>query len=222
MKYGKILIGFIVSIILASCELAPFETTEVVEPIQPEQTYIEEQSTMFEQEKESNVFTFETNDTRFLKTNGYTLWTVPNENANESFNPVAVEVIKESGRTEAGFGLVFCEQKIEGKPFMLAVLINANGYYTVGKVSDGVFCHINDGWKNSNFINKGYGIKNTISVAYDTGAKNFILKINSFEITSFTVSEQISFKNSRSGYVVVIANNESFPSKPVRVTFENK
>lgn len=222
MKYGKILIGFIVSIIFASCELAPFETTEVVEPIQPEQTYIEEKSTMFEQEKESNVFTFETNDTRFLKTNGYTLWTVPNVNANESFNPVAVEVIKESGRTEAGFGLVFCEQKIEGKPFMLAVLINANGYYTVGKVSDGVFCHINDGWKNSNFINKGYGIKNTISVAYDTGAKNFILKINSFEITSFTVSEQISFKNSRSGYVVVIANNESFPSKPVRVTFENK
>lgn len=222
MKNGKILIGFIVSIIFASCELAPFETTEVVEPIQPEQTYIEEKSTMFEQEKESNVFTFETNDTRFLKTNGYTLWTVPNVNANESFNPVAVEVIKESGRTEAGFGLVFCEQKIEGKPFMLAVLINANGYYTVGKVSDGVFCHINDGWKNSNFINKGYGIKNTISVAYDTGAKNFILKINSFEITSFTVSEQISFKNSRSGYVVVIANNESFPSKPVRVTFENK
>lgn len=222
MKNGKILIGFIVSIIFASCELAPFETTEVVEPIQPEQTYIEEKSTMFEQEKESNVFTFETNDTRFLKTNGYTLWTVPNVNANESFNPVAVEVIKESGRTEAGFGLVICEQKIEGKPFMLAVLINANGYYTVGKVSDGVFCHINDGWKNSNFINKGYGIKNTISVAYDTGAKNFILKINSFEITSFTVSEQISFKNSRSGYVVVIANNESFPSKPVRVTFENK
>ena len=124
--------------------------------------------------------------------------------------------------SEAGFGLVFCEQKIEGKPFMLAVLINANGYYTVGKVSDGVFCHINDGWKNSNFINKGYGIKNTISVAYDSGTRNFILKINGYEITSFTVSEQISFKNSRSGFAVVIANNESFPDKPVRVTFENK
>ena len=131
-------------------------------------------------------------------------------------------MIKESGRTEAGFGLVFCEQEIEGKPFMLAVLINANGYYTVGKVSDGVFCHINDGWKNSSFINKGYGIKNTISVAYDTGTRNFILKINGYEITSFTVSEQISFKNSRSGFAAVVANNENFPDKPVRVTFENK
>ena len=105
---------------------------------------------------------------------------------------------------------------------MLAVLINANGYYTVGKVSDGVFCHINGGWKNSNFINKGYGIKNTISVAYDTGTRNFILKINGYEITSFTVSEQISFKNSKSGFAVVIANNENFPGNPVRVTFENK
>ena len=105
---------------------------------------------------------------------------------------------------------------------MLAVLINANGYYTVGKVSDGVFCHINDGWKNSNFINKGYGIKNTISVAYDTGTRNFILKINGYEITLFTVSEQIAFKNSRSGFAAVVANNENFPGKPVRVTFENK
>ena len=92
----------------------------------------------------------------------------------------------------------------------------------MGKASDGVFCHINNGWKNSNFINKGYGIKNTISVAYDNGTRNFVLKINGYEITSFTVSEQISFKNSRSGFAVVIANNENFPGNPVRITFENK
>ena len=49
-----------------------------------------------------------------------------------------------------------------------------------------------------------------------------VLKINGYEITSFTVSEQISFKNSRSGFAVVIASNENFPDKPVRVTFENK
>ncbi|MEE0352245.1 MAG: hypothetical protein UDP17_02765, partial [Treponema sp.] len=153
---------------------------------------------------------------------GYTLWTVPNANTSENFNPIAVEAVKESGRTEAGFGIVFCEQETGGRPFMLAVLINAKGYYTVGKVCDGVFGHINDGWKNSNYINRGHGIKNTIAVAYDAGTKNFLLKINGYETTSFTVSEQIAFKGSRSGFAVVIADNENFPGKPVRVTFENK
>lgn len=220
MKHENLLIVFASLVLFSSCEIAPFEEGENL--VNPDQTNLQEESSMFEKDEQNETFTFETNDTKYLGEKGWTLWTVPNVNTSESFNPVAVEVIKESGRTEAGFGLVFCEQKIEGKPFMLAVLINANGYYTVGKVSDGVFCHINDGWKNSSFINKGYGIKNTISVAYDTGAKNFILKINGYEITSFTVSEQISFKNSRSGFAVVIANNENFPSKPVRVTFENK
>lgn len=220
MKHENLLIAFASLALFSSCELAPFEEGENL--VNPDQTSVQEESSMFEKDEQNKIFTFETNDTRYLGAKGWTLWTVPNVNASENFNPVAVEVIKESGRTEAGFGLVFCEQEIEGKPFMLAVLINANGYYTVGKVSDGVFCHINGGWKNSNFINKGYGIKNTISVAYDTGTRNFILKINGYEITSFTVSEQISFKNSKSGFAVVIANNENFPSKPVRVTFENK
>ena len=220
MKHENLLIVFASLALFSSCELAPFEEGETL--TRPEQTNLEEESTLFEKDEQNKIFTFETNDTKYLGAKGWTLWTVPNVNTGESFNPVAVEVIKESGRTEAGFGLVFCEQEIEGKPFMLAVLINANGYYTVGKVSDGVFCHINDGWKNSNFINKGYGIKNTIYVAYDTGTRNFILKINGYEITSFTVSEQISFKNSRSGFAVVIANNENFPGNPVRVTFENK
>lgn len=220
MKHENLLIAFASLALFSSCGLASFEEGENL--IKPEQTNLQEESSMFEKDERNKIFTFETNDTKYLGANGWTLWTVPNVNASESFNPVAVEVIKENGRTEAGFGLVFCEQEIEGKPFMLAVLINANGYYTVGKVSDGVFCHINDGWKNSNFINKGYGIKNTISVAYDSGTRNFILKINGYEITSFTVSEQISFKNSRSGFAVVIANNESFPDKPVRITFENK
>lgn len=220
MKHENLLIVFASLVLFSSCEIAPFEEGENL--VNPDQTNLQEESSMFEKDEQNETFTFETNDTKYLGEKGWTLWTVPNVNTSESFNPVAVEVIKESGRTEAGFGLVFCEQKIEGKPFMLAVLINANGYYTVGKVSDGVFCHINDGWKNSNFINKGYGIKNTISVAYDSGTRNFILKINGYEITSFTVSEQISFKNSRSGFAVVIANNESFPDKPVRITFENK
>ena len=220
MKHENLLIGFAALALFSSCELASFKEGENL--IKPEQTNVQEESSVFEKDAQNKIFTFETNDTKYLGTNGYTLWIVPNVNTSESFNPITVETVKESGRTEAGFGLIFCEQKIKSKPFMLVILINANGYYTVGKVSDGIFCHINDGWKNSNYINKGYGIKNTIVVAYDADTKNFLLKINGYEITSFTVSEHFLFKNSRAGFAVVIANNENFPSKPVRVTFENK
>mgnify|MGYP002516096377 FL=1 len=221
MKPEKLIIRLISLAVLASCELTPFEEDEK-SIVKPEQTTVQETSSLFVQDEDNKIFTFETNNTKYLGTNGYTLWTVPNANTSESFNPITVEAVKESGRAEAGLGLVFCEQKIEGKEFMLAALINANGYYSVGKVCDGAFCHINDGWKSSSYINKGYGIKNTIAVAYDSETKNFLLKINGYEITSFTVSEQIAFKDSRSGFAVVIADNENFPGKPVRVTFENK
>ena len=85
-----------------------------------------------------------------------------------------------------------------------------------------MFSHINNGWLKSDHIYSGLGVPNDISITFNNTNKNFTLTINNYEITSFTVNEKITFKNSRSGYVVVIANNESFPSKPVRVTYENK
>lgn len=220
MKYMKLLMGLVLLTIMTSCELAPFE--EGQNPVNPEQTNVQEESTMFEEYEQNKTFIFETNDTKYLTPNGYTLWTVPQINTSENFNAISVKVTKESGRTEAGFGLVFCEQYIDEKPFMLAVMINTNGLYSIGKIYDGVFSHINNGWLKSNHIYSGLGVPNDISITFNNTNKNFTLSINNYEITSFTVNEKITFKNSRSGYVVVIANNENFPSKPVRVTFENK
>lgn len=220
MKYMKLLMGLVLLTIMTSCELAPFE--EGQNPVTPEQTNVQEESTMFEEYEQNKMFIFETNDTKYLTPNGYTLWTVPKINTSENFNAISVKVTKESGRTEAGFGLVFCEQNIDEKPFMLAVMINTNGLYSIGKIYDGVFSHINNGWLKSNHIYSGLGVPNDISITFNNTNKNFTLSINNYEITSFTVNEKITFKNSRSGYVVVIANNENFPSKPVRVTYEDK
>ena len=220
MKYMKLLMGLVLLTIMTSCELAPFE--EGQNPVNPVQTNVQEESTMFEEYEQNKTFIFETNDTKYLTPNGYTLWTVPQINTSENFNAISVKVTKESGRAEAGFGLVFCEQNIDEKPFMLAVMINTNGLYSIGKIYDGVFSHINNGWLKSNHIYSGLGVPNDISITFNNTNKNFTLSINNYEITSFTVNEKITFKNSRSGYVVVIANNENFPSKPVRVTFENK
>ena len=220
MKYGKLLIGLVILTILISCDLAPFE--EGKNPVKPEQTNVKEESAMFTVDAENKIFTFETNETKYRNSNGYTLWTVPNINTSDGFYPLSVKITKESGRTEAGFGLIFCEQKIEEKPFMLTVMINANGLYAIGKVYNGVFSHINGGWIKSDYIYSGLGIPNDISVTYDNDTKSFLLKINGYGIKTFSVTEKISFKNSRTGFAVVIANNESFPNKPVKVIFESK
>ena len=220
MKYRKLLTGFIIMIILASCKLSQFE--EGSNTVKPEQTNVEEASSLFETDEQNKEFTFETNDTKYLTSTGYTLWTVPNLNSSDTFCPMSVKITKESGRAEAGFGLVFCEQNIDEKSFMLTVLINANGMYAIGKVYDGVFNHINNGWHKSDYIYSGLGVSNDIEITFDENDNNFILKINGYEIVTFAVNEEIVFKNSKSGFAVVIANNESFPSKPVRVIFKNK
>lgn len=220
MKIEKLLPLIFITASLFSCSLAPIE--EEKNPIMPEKTKIIEESSLFEPDEQNAVFTFETNDTKYLGADGCTLWTVPYVNEAESFETLSVELIKESGKNEAGFGIVFCLQKIDGRSFMITVLINAGGYYTVGKVFDGVFSHINGGWESSSFINKGCGIKNAIEVSYDDTGKSFLLKINGYEITEFTVPEEITFKDSRSGFAVVIADSENFPYSPVKVVFEKK
>lgn len=218
MKCGILLLGFILAAALTSCGLKAFD--EEGGAAAPEDTTVSEASSLFAGNGEGNVFVFETNDTRYLGTRGYTLWTTPETNASQSFEPISVRISKESGRTEAGFGIVMCSQEIGGKPFMLTVLINAKGLYTVGKVVDGVFSHINGGWKDSSYINKGHGTYNNVSVSYDGESRNFLLRINGYDITDFTVPEEISFRGSRSGYAVVIAHNEDFPRTSVKVIFE--
>ena len=216
----ELLTTFAALAFLASCGLDPLEGGSGI--LKPERTKVSEESSLFKAEGENKKFTFETNDTKYLSENGFTLWTVPNVNASDDFSTVLVEAVKESGTAEAGFGVVFCERQVNGKPFMMAALINANGFYTVGKIVDGVFSHVNGGWKSFNLINRGMGVKNQIEVSFDSNSRNFVLKLNGGVATEFTAQEEIAFKGSRSGFAVVVANNEKLPSNSVKVTFENK
>lgn len=219
MKITKLFPVLVFIPVLSSCTLTVYEG-ESQESVPEEILSIEEENSMYTDETDTGIYVFETNDTRYLNRNGYTVWTTKNINEADSFEPITVSVMKQSGRSEAGFGIVFCSQEIDDKPFLITVLINTNGLYRVGKVVDGVFSHLNKGWQSSYNINKGYGIRNVITVSYDDDKKYFQLTINGFETTAFTVSENFTFKDSRSGFVTVIANNEDFPRKPVKVTFE--
>ena len=220
MKMKKMFPVLIFIPMIASCSLTVLDGEEP-EPTPEGISVIEEENSLYTtDETETGIYVFETNDTRYLNKNGYTVWTTKDINEADGFEPITVSVMKQSGRSEAGFGIVFCSQEIEGKPFLITVLINTDGLYTVGKVVDGVFSHLNKGWQGSYNINRGYGIRNVINVSYDDDKKYFLLMINGNETTVFTVSEDFTFKNSRSGFVTVIANNEDFPRKPVKVTFE--
>lgn len=205
--------------IICSCELTPYVKEKGT--LNLEEVNVKEETLLFNQKNsEETVYEFITNNPKFLNKNGYTFWSVPYENSQDFFEPVTVTVCKESGRSEAGYGIVFCKQELNGKSFMLTVLINGNGLYTVGKVIEGSFYYLDKGWKSSESIKRGLGVKNKISVTYDSEKKLFDLCINDFKITSFSTSENISFSNSKSGFAVVIANNETFPVNPVKVTFE--
>jgi hypothetical protein len=220
MKHIKFIIAMALAVPLASCELTPFEAGGTAAA--PEETVVEEESSLYTEDTDADgeTFVFETNDTRYLNEAGYTLWTTRYVNESDAFEPIRVTLCKESGRSEAGFGIVFCSQEIDGKPFLLTVLINTNGLYTVGKVVDGVFSYMKSGWNNSNYINNGYGIRNDLAISHDVENNNFILEINDYEITDFTVPDGVSFRGSRWGFAVVISNSEDFPRSSVKVSFE--
>lgn len=221
MKNIKFLMVIPVLTLITACGLSPMQEKDNITS-EEKVNLLEETSLFAEDSNQTGVYLFETNDSKYLNKDGYTIWATNKTNQSNSFETITMEMSKISGRAEAGYGIVFCEQQIDDKPYMLTVLINANGLYTIGKIINGMFYHLEDNWKFSNHINKGYGFKNQISISYDNSKNSFLLKINESDITTFTVPEKISFKDSKSGFVVVISNKEAFPVKPVKIEFEEK
>jgi hypothetical protein len=218
MKQKNLFYFYVILIFLSSCKLQPFETDKP--QIMTEDTGINEETSLFIKNNNSNSYVFQTNDIKYLSSKGFTLWSASFINESEDFETLSFKTYKESGKSDAGYGIVFCIQETDGVPFMLTVLINTKGMFSVGKVKNGVYSHINEGWKSSDCINRGYGVNNTISISYDNNRNEFEISINGTVISTFTISENILFKNSKSGFAVVIAPDEDFPAVPVKVTFE--
>ena len=183
-----------------------------------DESSVVESSMFFEFDVKSNSYIFETNDVQFSSSKGYTFWMTSEENEGASFKEFSATVYKESGREEAGHGIVFIAQEINGVQFLASVLINVKGMYIIGKVKDGVFERVCD-WTDCNYIKKGFGVENKLSVSYSEEDKNFMLKINDAFIKMFSMDEDFKIEGSKSGYVVVLAHNENFPDNPVKVVF---
>lgn len=214
----KILFLAITVLIFAACGLSPYDAPENLEELESSsKNRIEENAALFEQNTEENLYVFELNNEKYITEDGYTFWTVKDINEKIDFEPVSATLSKQSGKAESGFGIVFLSQKIDEKDYLLTVMINTKGQYVIGKYMDGQFSVISD-WKTSNYLQRGYGVKNKVQVSYD--GESFVLSLNGFEVSTFTVGESLKFWRSKSGYVAVISPYEDFPDTSVKVTFE--
>lgn len=180
-----------------------------------------EDSQLFEYHKDTGSFVFSINDTKYLQDSGYTIWCSPNINEEKTFEPIEVTVSKSSGKTDTGYGLVFCNQVIKEKQFMLTIMINNKGQFIIGEVYEGVFQRITE-WKSNKALIQGVGVNNRIRIEHDDNRSVYKVFLNSELAMEFSTRAGVIQEGSEWGYVAVISNEENFPEIPVTVSYRRE
>jgi hypothetical protein len=165
------------------------------------------------------TFVFETNDSAYWSSSGYTLWAMDGVER-DPFVSKTVRMYKSSGNNWAGYGLVLCHYDTEDPAFgetMLVAMINNEGEYIVGEVVDGTFSAFL-GWTICDALKKGSGAPNTIGIVLTGGV--FSLSFNGVEAYTFRDDEAPLHAKGRDGFIVVISPQDRFPQTPVSVHFE--
>lgn len=162
---------------------------------------------------------FETNDQKYWSTHGYTLWTLgAGQGVMVPFTSREVSVAKQSGNTSSGFGMVICQGSRTGYgDTMLTIMINLNKRYTVGKVIGGTYSSIIP-WTECSYLSNGYGVQNKLKVSYDGATGKFTVMINGANVQTFESIDPVQIEG-KSGYLVVISPEDSFPTDTVKVVF---
>lgn len=162
--------------------------------------------------------TITTNNGAYWSSYGYTLWAINNTIPEGDFTERTVSLIKHSGDSVAGYGIVVCHAyRTDYGYTMITVMINTSGFYTVGKVIGADYESVVD-WKKSDMLTEGKGPENKLHLVYDKDNKEYTLYINDVETETFDVTEPIH-ESGRSGYIVVISPQDNFPAVPVSVSF---
>ncbi|PKL25325.1 MAG: hypothetical protein CVV47_04515 [Spirochaetae bacterium HGW-Spirochaetae-3] len=180
---------------------------------------LEENTDLFvEDGGDPGTFVFETNDSAYWSSSGYTLWALDGV-AQDTFVSRTVKVYKSSGNSWAGYGLVLCHYDTEDPAFgetMLVAMINNKREYIVGEVASGTFSAFFD-WTISLSLNEGEGVPNTIGIVRI--GEEFVLSFNGLEAYRFRDDETPLHTRGRDGFIVVISPQDRFPQTPVKVNF---
>lgn len=215
-------IGVFLLSVCVSCSL-PTHERELQNGLQS--GAIEEHASLFEQN--GSTYIFDTNDTAYIQSGGYTVWT--RVKSDTLFSDFEVKTKKSAGESEAGYGVVFSESA-EGSPLhsMLCVLINLEGKYAIGKIEKGVYKNI-EWWKDAyeentqnNRLHKGSAAQNTIGIKYEQIHNRYELFLNGYKIQNFEDTRKTAGATGRRGYAAVISSNELFPERNVRVEFREE
>jgi len=163
-------------------------------------------------------FVLETNDTKYHGTSGFTLWTA-NIGNQATFIARTVSVMKASGVSGAGYGIVFCHgtDAASGSETMLVVMINNNREYIVGEVIGAEFTEILP-WTETATLTGGYNQKNTIALSRD-GEGLFTLSLNGTTAATFRDEETPFHTGGNDGYLAVISPGDDFPTESVHIEY---
>lgn len=133
-------------------------------------------------------------------------------------NDISVTVMKKSGSSDNGSGMVFFYQ--DSDTFYLA-LVSANGRYCIKKFENSSSVMLQD-WTSSSYVKTGYGVTNAISVKYEyKGTYGFY--VNGEKLGTLYANATFS-DGGKYGPAVTVGypTRESFPGVPVDAYFAFK
>lgn len=178
---------------------------------------VTEDSALFEAADGSEgVYVFRTNDTAYSGGSGWSFWTLVGEDS-RPFPGYSAALVKTSGNSRAGYGIVFCHEGSGSAETMLVAMINVSGEYLVGEVVGAEFSALVP-WTSSGRLKTGYNQRNEVAVFLSDGA--FSLWLNGESVETFEDEEPPLHTGGRCGFLAVVSPLDDFPGTPVRVTFE--
>jgi hypothetical protein len=142
----------------------------------------------------------------------------------ETMDTIEMQVKKESGSSNYGFGLNFCYNGYQNR---YIILIDTNGHYAIlRKLKGATSFNFNDGlgwvvnnknWPYNQYLKKGFGALNDIKVV--RSVNTFHVSFNGTEVFSFTDG---SFTGGEAGCTLDIGNSnyENFPNTPEDVRYK--
>ncbi len=227
MKIKILFIAFICFFVLTACDLNNMSGYNYLNDNGFDSPAEQKNDLFTNQEDNSDIYTFVTNNTQYKKRTGYTLWCEKYTNSSDNFETVKCNLKKLSGDSKAGYGVVFCStKKANNKTYLLVVMINNIQEYNIGKLDDGKFTSISNGWIQTNKLYPGSSsFSNTIEINYITEGEQinkFELKLNDYVVNYFSDKDNTTpvFTNTNSGYVVCISPYENFFTSNVNVQFK--
>ncbi|MBN1525686.1 MAG: hypothetical protein JW904_14500 [Spirochaetales bacterium] len=152
---------------------------------------------------------FKTNNEDYLGVSQL-IWDAGSNEA--TMNVFELEIKKNTGMNNVGFGGIFCVQDEDN---FFRILIHENGRYNIYKKITGTWHEIRD-WTASSHLLEGYGESNIIRVEY-MGGNNFDIYFNNQFIETIN---DTAFTGGMYGFYTGISTLEEFPDIPVDVRFK--